>query len=67
MSYREKILVKINGVKAIEEKRVLVTLADTGQDVYFPIDESERFGNRLFIPLWLAKKYGLVKDKSKCV
>ena len=63
----EKVMIRIAGVKAIEEKRVLVTLADTGKDMYFPIDESERYGNRLYIPLWLAEKYGLANGAQKPV
>lgn len=64
MAHTEKIMIKISGVKAVEKNRVLVTLAATGRDCYFPIHQAERFGNRLYIPAWLAKRYGLDNEKS---
>jgi len=56
MEHTEKIMIEISAVKAVEDRRVLVTLAD-GRDCYFPIDHAERFGNRLYIPAWLGEHY----------
>jgi hypothetical protein len=53
----EKVLILIKGISQITNKRVEIILEDD-RKIWLPIDESERFGNRVYVPKWLAKKYG---------
>lgn len=57
----EKTLIKISGVKEINEKRILVTLKETGEELWLPLSQAERFGDRVFIPDWLAERYNQLK------
>jgi len=59
----EKTLIKISEIKMITEKRVLV-IRDTGDELWLPISQAERFGSRAFIPTWPARKIG-VDQKGK--
>jgi len=52
-----KTMIRISGVVHITDKRVKVILADTGEELWLPRKEAERFGNRVYIPDWLAQRY----------
>lgn len=52
-----KTMIRISGVAEIQDKRVKVILANTGEQIWLPLKEAERFGNRVYIPDWLARKY----------
>ena len=67
ISTTEKVMLRISGIHQVEEKRVEVILADTGDKIWLPISEAERFGTRVFIPLWLARKYGFDNGEKKPV
>ena len=58
-------MIRISGIHQVVEKRVEVILADTGEKIWLPISEAERYGNRVFIPMWLARKYGLEYGDKK--
>ena len=55
----EKVMIRITGIRQVTGKRVEVILQDTGDRIWLPISQAERFGSRVFIPKWLARKYGL--------
>ena len=61
----EKVMVRIAGVHQITDSRVEVVLKGTGDKIWLPISQAERFGNRVFIPLWLARKYKGLALKAK--
>jgi len=52
-----KTAIRISRVIEITDKRVKVIMADTGDELWLPLKEAERFGDRVFIPDWLAKRY----------
>ena len=52
-------MIRITGIRQVTGKRVEVILQDTGDRIWLPISQAERFGSRVFIPKWLARKYGL--------
>lgn len=55
----EKICVRIIGKFELSEneKRIKVMLAHSKKEIWFPVQEVELFGDRLFVSRWLAKKY----------
>ncbi len=61
-----KTAIRISQVVEITDKRVKVILADTGDEIWLPLSESERFGNQVFIPDWLAGKYKQFKKGGLC-
>ena len=52
-----KTAIRISKVIEITNKRVKVILADTGDELWLPLSQAERFGDRIFIPDWLARRY----------
>jgi len=54
----EKTLIKITKIKEITDSQVLV-VTESGADLKLPLSQVERFGNRVFIPTWLAERMGL--------
>jgi len=52
-----KTMIRISGVADITDKRVKIILADTGETIWLPRTETERYGNRVYIPDWLARRY----------
>lgn len=60
MSYdcSEKTVIRIKNVEGIVGKRVKVILPDNSE-LLLPISQAERYGDRIFIPTWLAEKMGL--------
>jgi hypothetical protein len=57
----EKVMIRIAGINQITEHRVEVILKDTGEKIWLPIGQAERFGDRVFIPAWLGRKYKIEK------
>ena len=57
---QEKTMIVISEVKKMTGKRVLVGLPKKdrkGRDeLWLPLSQAERFGNRVFIPTWLSKR-----------
>jgi len=53
-------MIVISGVKEMTDKRVLVGLVEKdrkGRDeLWLPLSQAERFGNRVFISTWLGQK-----------
>jgi len=60
-----KTMIRISGVQEITDKRVKVIVADTGKELWLPIECAERYGDRVFIPDWLARRYKLEKTSCK--
>lgn len=58
-----KTMIRISGVEKVTDKRVKVILADSGKELWLPRKCAERFGNRVFIPDWLARKYDLKESR----
>lgn len=58
----EKTCIEISEVIEIVDNKVAVIVKKTGKVLVLPIDLTEKFQNRLFIPSWLANKKG-IKDK----
>ena len=52
-----KTAIRISKVVQITDTRVKVILADTGDELWIPLNQAERYGNRIYIPDWLARKY----------
>ena len=52
-----KTAIRISEVIEITDKRVKVKLAKTGEKLWFPITETERYGSWIYIPDWLARRY----------
>ena len=59
-----KTAIRISQVIEITDKRVKVILADTGEDLWLPLKCAERFGDRVFIPDWLARRYNKLSGKA---
>ena len=58
-----KTRIKIIKVKAIADKTVTV-IRKNGEELRLPISQAERYGNRIFIPTWLAQKMGIDDGKK---
>jgi len=58
----EKKLVEILSVEKITETQVEVIVKKTGKKLVLPVSQTERFGSRLYISSWLARKKG-IQDK----
>ena len=58
----EKICIEISRVIEITDSQVVVIVKKTGKVLVLPINQSEKFQNRIFIPTWLARKKG-IQDK----
>jgi len=52
-----KTAIRISGVIDITDTQVKVVMASTGEEIWLPLSQAERFGNRIFIPDWLARRY----------
>lgn len=52
-----KTAIRISRVVEITDKRVKVILAESGKEIWLPLSQAERFGDRVFIPDWLARRY----------
>ena len=59
-----KTAIHISRVMEITDKRVKVILADTGNELWLPLKCAERFGDRVFIPDWLARRYRILYECS---
>ncbi len=60
-----KTAVKISRVVAVTDKRVCVRVADTGEELWLPLSQAERFGDRVFIPDWLARRYRQLRENGR--
>jgi len=58
----EKTCIEISEVIEITDSQVAVIVKKTGKVLVLPINQSEKFHNRIFIPAWLARKKG-IQDK----
>jgi len=56
-----KTQIRISEVVEITDKRVKVIMANTGEELWLPLSQAERFGDRVFIPDWLAERYNQLK------
>jgi len=61
-----KTSIKIIKVKEIAENTVTV-IKENGDELKLPISQTERFGNRVFIPTWLAQKIGGQRNGKRSV
>jgi len=52
-----KTLIRISGVTKITDRRIRVVLAETGEEIWLPACCAERYGDRVYIPDWLARRY----------
>ena len=50
-----KVSIVITDVLHVDTKTVTVT-TEWGQDVALPLSQVERYGDRVFMPLWLARR-----------
>lgn len=58
-----KTMIRISRVIEITDKRVKVIMADTGKELWLPLKCAERFGDRVFIPTWLAKRFKRLHER----
>ena len=61
-----KTMIRISRVAEITDKRVKVIVADTGKEVWLPLKEAERYGNRVYVPDWLARRYKQFGEETPC-
>jgi len=61
-----KTAVRISRVVAVTDRRVCVRMADTGEELWLPLSQAERFGDRVFIPDWLARRYRQFSNNENC-
>lgn len=52
-----KTAIRISEVIEITDKRVKVRLAITGEELWLPLNQVERFGDIVYVPDWLAMRY----------